>query len=176
MSEGMPGEAQDRQRGYEEQMTRIMKTVANKAERQRWVMLAAGDGALVWIVCTFALDLFFGPLALPKLIGFGLAFAWLAVYSKFLVPFRITARCPSCSEIINVNRNWVCGWCSDEKAPLFMQPYVSAKVPLEPCGECHRQATAIECPHCHEHIVFNVAEYNGSGQYGEMRPGVATFL
>ena len=122
--------------------------IRRKLRNQRQLMLWSAVAAAIWVIAAFLIDLIIVDIAWPMVVGVLLIFGWLAVYSKWIMPMRVTVTCPNCDELINLNKDWVCGACDDEKSPVAMQTYVRHSIPFENCDECRAVANLIECPHC----------------------------
>ena len=147
----------------------VVQRVQNRLRRNRQFMFVLALLAAVWIATALIINIAVDDLTWPMLIGIFAIFGWLAIYSKVIVPMRVTVTCPSCDELINLNKDWICGSCDAEKSPLAMQTYVRHSLPFESCDECGEAANAIECPHCFVQIPTELLAVDG-------QPRIARFL
>lgn len=139
----------------------VIRRVRNKLRRNRQFMFALASLTALWIVVALVINTIVGNLAWPMLIGIIAIFGWLAMYSKAIMPLRVTVTCPNCEGLVNLNKDWICGSCDAEKSPLAMQTYVRHSLPLEDCDECGAAANIIECPHCTYQAPTEMLEVDG---------------
>ncbi len=162
--------------GYRRNMQHVLRRVDIVAGGHRRILNASVIACIVIVVAIFFADVFLGPLIWLKILGIILLLTWLAAFSRFLAQFNVPITCLGCDQQINLNQDWVCGYCDDAKSPLLMQTYVRYHVPLEKCMGCGNHATAVECPYCNTNVVFDIDRFNIEEQAGTKRFGVARFL
>lgn len=134
--------------------------------------------ATLWVFGAAIVNIFYRPVLWPMIVGIVLALGWYILNSKIGLQKRVMVTCPECGNATNLNQDWTCGYCDEEKSPFIMQTFVRYSLPLEECNRCQNVATAIECPHCYKVMIFDPEGYEQSikrGQKKEIESTVARF-